>query len=344
MNRAMERFGTGVRFYGGHIHLGVTDWPEDLPKFVAVRLIDLLFGMGYLRHYSPHPNDRDEFYGLPGLYRETPYGLEYRTLGNEWVKESPTNPKTFNRALFVANLIKHFEINKDALIKLYNSVNWAEFEDTFRQKNWSDMMDTLGDVVVDKHGSTGIELPSGFVPVFGLSPVSGKMGDKPTLRERIEDAPPFVVWEDNLGGLRPVEREAVDQNGDGIGQIINQAREAMNQQEIRARPIEQVPEPVNLDQAARAFPPVLMRMQDVRGIPLERLVRGITAAREGLLDILHVEFRERRITEDEHDQFVAALFETTAELHNAVANRAQRIPDSLRVIGNGTVYETRIRV
>jgi len=85
-------------------------------------------------------------------------------------------------------------------------------------------------------------------------------------------------------------------------------------------------------------------MQDVRGIPLERLVRGITAAREGLLDILHVEFRERRITEDEHDQFVAALFETTAELHNAVANRAQRIPDSLRVIGNGTVYETRIRV
>lgn len=45
MDVAMKEMGPTVRFYGGHIHIGISDWPEELPKFVAVRLFDLMFGL-----------------------------------------------------------------------------------------------------------------------------------------------------------------------------------------------------------------------------------------------------------------------------------------------------------
>jgi hypothetical protein len=71
------------RFAGGHIHVGIDPWPDGLPKSAFIKLVDAawvsLYGKSGIvdKHRFPH-------YGLPGLYRETSYGIEYRTPDNYW--------------------------------------------------------------------------------------------------------------------------------------------------------------------------------------------------------------------------------------------------------------------
>src|SRR5574343_1446137 len=47
MEEAFKEHGEGVRFAGGHIHFGIKDWPNELPKFIAVRFLDLFLGHPY---------------------------------------------------------------------------------------------------------------------------------------------------------------------------------------------------------------------------------------------------------------------------------------------------------
>lgn len=72
-----EMFGN-KRFAGCHIHFGMSKWPEALPKYVFVQFLDLFLGIPC--HKFDSQLGRREFYGLPGLYRPTSYGVEYRSL------------------------------------------------------------------------------------------------------------------------------------------------------------------------------------------------------------------------------------------------------------------------
>ncbi len=60
MDEAAREFGPNLRFAGGHLHLGLSDWPKDLPKFVAIKLLDLLFYVPYQRMYS-RSQERDYY-------------------------------------------------------------------------------------------------------------------------------------------------------------------------------------------------------------------------------------------------------------------------------------------
>lgn len=71
----------GYRFAGGHIHIGISPWPEGLMKTTFIKFLDLLL-LGPFSFYSDAR--RWEFYGHPGLYRETSYGVEYRSPDNTW--------------------------------------------------------------------------------------------------------------------------------------------------------------------------------------------------------------------------------------------------------------------
>ena len=78
---SIERFGE-KRFAGGHIHLGIDPWPEGLSKELIVKFMDICFLgplLGTLADKS-----RWEFYGHPGLFRYTSYGVEYRSPDNHW--------------------------------------------------------------------------------------------------------------------------------------------------------------------------------------------------------------------------------------------------------------------
>jgi hypothetical protein len=77
-----------MRFAGGHIHIGLDPWPKDLTLEDFAKALDLWV-------WWPTANtlaldySRFTFYGHPGLYRETPYGIEYRTPDNSWAVPRP---------------------------------------------------------------------------------------------------------------------------------------------------------------------------------------------------------------------------------------------------------------
>ena len=74
-----------LRSAGGHIHFGVKDLDKK-QKISIVRLLDLIFGT-QLAILEPQ-NDRKLLYGMPGAWRDKPYGLEWRTPSNYWLTDS----------------------------------------------------------------------------------------------------------------------------------------------------------------------------------------------------------------------------------------------------------------
>jgi hypothetical protein len=81
----------GFRFSGAHLHFSY-ETHEQVPAFVAARLADVYITLPVLSLAYSLGGDklmrcilgprRAKFYGLPGLYRPKPYGMEYRTLSN----------------------------------------------------------------------------------------------------------------------------------------------------------------------------------------------------------------------------------------------------------------------
>jgi hypothetical protein len=74
------------RFAGGHLHIGLDPWPENLPKDAMIRLLDLTAYYYYTSQALE--SNRLKYYGYPGLWRETKYGVEYRSLGPEWISRA----------------------------------------------------------------------------------------------------------------------------------------------------------------------------------------------------------------------------------------------------------------
>lgn len=72
-----------LRTAGGHIHVGnelVVDAPEAF-----VQLLDLLIGVPSV--IFDQDSERRQLYGKAGAFRFKPYGAEYRTVSNFWIKE-----------------------------------------------------------------------------------------------------------------------------------------------------------------------------------------------------------------------------------------------------------------
>ena len=81
----------GFFFCGGHVHVGwdvnLDPDDEDVIKDARVAAIMMDQWLGApLNHMDTNPQ-RARIYGTPGRFRATPYGLEYRTLSNSWIKD-----------------------------------------------------------------------------------------------------------------------------------------------------------------------------------------------------------------------------------------------------------------
>lgn len=74
-----------LRSAGGHIHLGGID---GLDKKLVIKAMDLFVGVGMLQYDTD--KERRQLYGLPGAYRDKPYGVEYRTPSNAWLQSEET--------------------------------------------------------------------------------------------------------------------------------------------------------------------------------------------------------------------------------------------------------------
>lgn len=90
-----------MRCAGGHIHVGWTDNAElDDPQHIMncrdlVKQLDWYIG-GWSIKQDPDPIRRS-LYGNAGACRYKPYGVEYRTLSNFWLKSHQTRLQMWNR-------------------------------------------------------------------------------------------------------------------------------------------------------------------------------------------------------------------------------------------------------
>lgn len=73
----IESFGT-KRFAGAHIHVGF-----DKALVTAREMVRKMDEFLYIKPLISQ-GERLKFYGYPGLYRDKPYGAEYRSLGPLW--------------------------------------------------------------------------------------------------------------------------------------------------------------------------------------------------------------------------------------------------------------------
>jgi hypothetical protein len=85
------KFTSGLRTGSFHIHIGNAEWKKGKDKRLlskeskidAIKLLDLYLGLSSLIWDKDHTShSRRKLYGKAGEFRPTPYGIEYRVLGN----------------------------------------------------------------------------------------------------------------------------------------------------------------------------------------------------------------------------------------------------------------------
>lgn len=111
------------RFAAGHLHLG---YPQEIatavPCYAIAQMLDLFV---YCYIYSMDvQGQRASFYGTPGRYRQTSYGIEYRTPSNRWLFSRRARESV---ALSIFRFLKFLQ-NTDVqgIFSFYASVPWSE--------------------------------------------------------------------------------------------------------------------------------------------------------------------------------------------------------------------------
>lgn len=94
---------TTMRTASGHVHIGwdrpTTEITENHIKECGriARNLDVTLGMASLEW--DRDTKRRQLYGKAGCYRPKPYGIEYRTLSNAWLKDDRLIYRVFNGAI-----------------------------------------------------------------------------------------------------------------------------------------------------------------------------------------------------------------------------------------------------
>ena len=112
---AISKFGN-YRFAGGHVHVGIDPWPEGLEKANLVKFLDLLFVCPSNAQGFCDP-ERYQFYGHPGLYRETKYGIEHRSPDNYWCNPAITGPRNLE---WITDHIEQMDRAMQSVLQILN--------------------------------------------------------------------------------------------------------------------------------------------------------------------------------------------------------------------------------
>lgn len=108
-----------LRFAGGHIHVGF-DEPDIRTCDELVKALDLFLGVPAV--IMDDDTRRKEFYGSAGRFRDTSYGVEYRTLSNFWLKSEELQRWAFQQVLKAINYVNS---NKEMDEKLCEDIQEA---------------------------------------------------------------------------------------------------------------------------------------------------------------------------------------------------------------------------
>ena len=91
-----------LRSAGGHIHVGFDG--EKLNELEVVKAMDVFLGLSSVT-LDPDKRRR-ELYGKAGACRVKPYGVEYRTLSNFWLKSDELKEWAFNQTTKAVKFIR----------------------------------------------------------------------------------------------------------------------------------------------------------------------------------------------------------------------------------------------
>ncbi len=117
MPREIPAMGT-IRGCGGHIHIG---YPKQLcAPFRLAKLMDLVIALPMLS--EDKQGKRRYYHGIPGLYRDKEYGVEYRTLSNFWIWDRNKSNLIAQRTF---KLLQGLESNLIGWQAFYNKINWG---------------------------------------------------------------------------------------------------------------------------------------------------------------------------------------------------------------------------
>lgn len=85
-----------LRSCGGHIHVG---WPlsAKMDRLRLIQLMDLYLGVPSVM--MDEDEDRRLLYGKAGAYRPQPWGVEYRTLSNFWLKNKEATKWAYEQTM-----------------------------------------------------------------------------------------------------------------------------------------------------------------------------------------------------------------------------------------------------
>ena len=109
-----------IRTAAGHIHIGWKE-PDAINRQhieeckVLIKQLDLVLGIPSL--LLDRNNTRRQMYGKAGAYRPKPYGVEYRVLGNFWLRNNALKVWAFESTVLAVNLLMEgrnlFELHLD---------------------------------------------------------------------------------------------------------------------------------------------------------------------------------------------------------------------------------------
>ena len=128
-----------LRFAGGHVHLGY-NLPEIPPQVVAM-FCDLMLGAYAIAYGLDRQGPRRQWYGTPGRYRPTPYGIEYRTLGNHWTLDTHSAIVIGRRALMTLRFLQN--ANKETIREMYMETPWTALREAIQSESESDCLKIL---------------------------------------------------------------------------------------------------------------------------------------------------------------------------------------------------------
>lgn len=105
---------TSLRSCGGHIHLGDKILQSEGPEPVfAVYMLDLFLGIPSVWLDEGDSSClRRSVYGQAGRYRDKDYGLEYRSLGNFWLKSPELAELIYDLSDFALQFVKNGNVDE----------------------------------------------------------------------------------------------------------------------------------------------------------------------------------------------------------------------------------------
>jgi len=156
-NEAPQGFAKqNVRTAGGHIHIGSKNefLTNELGKIHTIKMFDLFHGVIFTTlDTSRQAIRRRNWYGKPGCYRPTDYGIEYRTLSNFWIRSPETVSLVYHLTEDILRLIR----DKKS-VNLLRSVSGERLQEIIQDGMASEAMNLVKRKLLENMSSASISL------------------------------------------------------------------------------------------------------------------------------------------------------------------------------------------